>query len=62
MYLYIFMYIKLFKWRKMALGREHINVNSLHFYFLNFLLLLFDLMYMCQTNLHYLRITIRKER
>ena len=29
----------------MAWGREHINVNFLHFYSLNFLLLLFDVLY-----------------
>ena len=51
-------YIGLFKWIKIALEREHINVNFLHFYSLNFLLLFYSL-YMCQTNSHYLRITPR---
>ena len=40
-------------------GRKLINVNFLHFYSLNFLLLLFDLLYMCQTNSQYLRIATR---
>ena len=55
-------YIGLFKWRKMALGRVHTDVNFIHFYSLYFLLLLFYLLYMCQTNSHYLRITIRKDK
>ena len=48
-----------FQMEKDGFGRELINVNFLHFYSLNFLLLLFDLPYMCQTNSHYLRITTR---
>ena len=52
-------YIGLFKWREMALGRELINGNFLHIYFWNSLLLLFYLLHMCQKNSHYLRITIR---
>ena len=48
-----------FQMEKDGFGRKLINVNFLHFYSLNFLLLLFDLLYMCQTNSHYLRITTR---
>ena len=44
---------------KDGFGRELINVNFLHFYSLNFLLLIFDLLYMCQTDSHYLKITTR---
>ena len=42
-----------FQMEKDGFGRELINVNFLHFYSLNFLLLLFDLLYMCQTDSHY---------
>ena len=50
---------RVFQLEKDGFGRELINVNFLHFYSFNFLLLLFDLLYMCQTNSQYLRITTR---